>query len=464
MLSFILGVGSGNLFFFPRALLIEEIVLLVLILVWKIKFIRIILIVFALALLGNWHYHRELDRRLKVNIPYGEKITVIGIVNDYPKEEANKTNLTVKFTDYQLLVSAPRTFDWQYQDKIKIKGFIKKPERVDNFNYPAFLAKDNIQGVISYPESIEKIGEDKGGLVKKNIFKFKKKITEVIRKSVRFPESAFLEGMILGEMGMLTEKINNNFRLTGLSHIIVISGLHISLLAATLKSLKIKTPFLIILLLGFVILSGSAPSTLRSFILFLSLILAKVAGRKANPARLLIFIATILLISNPLLLLHDLSFQLSFLAILSLIYFTPIFEKIIEGRLLFIPREIIDNLIVAASAQILTWPIISYNFGKISLIAPFANVLVIPLASTLIILGLLIGLAGLAFLPLAKILAILSLPVFSYTLAVPKLLSTLPGAFTEAKISVWSVLIYYIIIAIFIYQWNLRLKKNENSY
>jgi competence protein ComEC len=138
-------------------------------------------------------------------------------------------------------------------------------------------------------------------------------------------------------------------------------------------------------------------------------LLAQHLGRLSAGQRAVVFAAAFMLVLNPLLLRLDVGFQLSFLAILGMIYFQPFFSELLKK----IPNPkffpVATTLSATLSAQIFTLPILIYNFGYISLTSPITNILIVPFLAPISILIFVFGLAGVVFYHLGLIL---SLPVW----------------------------------------------------
>ena len=154
----------------------------------------------------------------------------------------------------------------------------------------------------------------------------------------------------------------------------------------------------------------------------------------------------------------DIGFQLSFLAVLGIIYILPILKKSLE----FIPEiwGIKELFLVTLSAQITTIPLIMYNFGRFSLIAPIVNVLILPVLPIVMILGLSIVFSGIVFLFLAKILGWVLWLFLSYILSAVIWFSKLSFASLEIQ-SVWFGWIWVYYVGLFVFVWWMRKKKIE---
>jgi len=183
----------------------------------------------------------------------------------------------------------------------------------------------------------------------------------------------------------------------------------------------------------FVVITGLQPSALRAGIMGGLFLFGQYFGRTSFSPRLIIIAAFFMLLVNPLLLRHDVGFQLSFLAMMGIIYLGPVFQNWLRK----IPEFLQLRSIVAMtfSAQVFTLPLLIYNFGYFSLVSPLTNILVVPLLPFLMGLGFIFVLLGSFFQSLGWIL---SLPVWlllNYLVKIIEWFSQLP--FSAIFTSLW---------------------------
>ncbi len=150
----------------------------------------------------------------------------------------------------------------------------------------------------------------------------------------------------------------------------------------------------LLLIFLFVLMIGFQASVVRAAIMGSLALLAQKTGRLANSLRLVVFTAFSMILLNPLILRWDVGFQLSFLAILGIILLgQPIkscLNLLFKGRFIAL-KEIVSTTL---SAQIFTLPILIYNFGRISLVSPVTNILVVPTVDFIMILGFLFSITS----------------------------------------------------------------------
>lgn len=321
----------------------------------------------------------------------------------------------------KILLNVPRYPEYKYGDLLKVRGIIQEPPVFEDFNYKDYLLKEGIFATISFPK-IKLLKEDQlQGLTAqfyKGILWFKGKLRESIFQNFSPPQSLILEGIILGDNSALTPELKNKLNITGLRHVIAISGTHIVILSSILMSFSLLLGFWrgqafylsLIFIALYIILTGQPSSGVRAGIMGGILLLAQKLGRMNKSERTITLAGAIMLLINPLLLLKDVGFQLSFLASLGIIYLYPLLYSIKfthfipflkfrkENRNLKFLYEKSDNfksiMVVTISAQIFTLPILVFNFGNISLVSLITNILVLPFVSWLMIFGFLAGLLG----------------------------------------------------------------------
>lgn len=278
-------------------------------------------------------------------------------------------------------------------------------------------------------------------------------LIEKANRVISGEESAIFFAMVLGHKDDLSLEVKEAFNRTGTRHILAISGLHLTIVAAIILEVllsaglsRIQSFWLAILgILFFILLVGLPPSAVRAGIMASLYLLARTSGRIASAWRLLVFAAVIMLIINPQLLLFSVGFQLSFLAVLGIILFKPFFDKLIG----FLRPEGLRNLMsLSLAAQITTWPIIAYNFGSVSIISPLANLVAVPLLPVIMILGLSFLVFGWSTLIVAKIILWPVWIIIHFLLSFISYLSAFNYvSFKLSSLSLFIIISYYFLLA-----------------
>lgn len=207
------------------------------------------------------------------------------------------------------------------------------------------------------------------------------------------PESALFGAMVFGYQKEISKDLKNDFNRTGTTHILAISGMNISIVVLMLMNFGLmiglwrRQAFWLALvgIVVFILLVGSPASAARAGVMGALLLWAKNQGRLVLVWRPIVLAAFFMTIFDPSLLMFNIGFQLSFLAVMGIAYFNNFWSHVFKWIPLKFARELIS---VSMAAQITTWPIILYNFGTVSLISPIANIFIVPLLTPIMFLGL----------------------------------------------------------------------------
>jgi competence protein ComEC len=369
--------------------------------------------------LGAWRHQAAELQSLKSELRnYNDReivVTLTGIITKEPdiREKSIKltiNNLIIKTEDGPLsaegkvLVTTWRYPEYQYGDKLRIAGKLETPQVFGGFNYRDYLKKEGIYSLIYFPE-IEVLDRGLGNPLMRVLFSFKNKFQESAQKFLSPPQEGILEALVFGEEANISQEWKDKLNLTGTRHITAVSGMNTTIIGFIILSFALSIGLwrhhsfylsLFILLL-YILMIGAPPSAVRAGIMAALLMAAQYFGRLSLASRAVLFAATIMLFFNPLLLRLDVGFQLSFLAILGLVYLQPAFfrylKKIPNPK--FFPIRM--TLSATLAAQIFTLPILVYNFGRIPLLSPIANVLIVPLLAPFTILFFVFGIGSMIF-------------------------------------------------------------------
>ena len=327
---------------------------------------RPILILFIFLLFISFIYtnNKPLDK-----IKDKEKIVIEGVVKDKIEKE--------KYDQYKIEKYLVNDYSGKLNIKIgkvvKISGSMKSLDEMnfDNFNYGRYVKSMGYKGVIT--AKYYKIKGDS------KFYTFIGGVKTYLRDIFRYlykEQSNFINSLILGQKENLTKEENDMFSKTGTSHVISISGLHTGILC-TIIAIVInginkfyKLIILTIIIVLYSIMVGLLPSVSRSIVFVIIMYLAIFLEEKRDGICTLSLIGAILIVDNPYVI-YNISFQLSFLATLSIIYFYKIINKYLK----------ISIISISLSANILTWPIIYYVFKGIPVLFLVGNMIIVPVTS-----------------------------------------------------------------------------------
>ena len=277
--------------------------------------------------------------------------------------------------------------------------------------------------------------------------------------------AGFAKALLLGDRSGIDYKTNTAFKLSGISHIIAVSGLHVTMLFGLLHTLAFRRRRLTGLitipsLLAFAAIVGFTPSITRACIMQILMILAMLTERDYDPPTALSFAALIMLIVNPMTV-TSISFQLSVGCMVGIFLFSGKIRAFLEspealgslkgsGFVSKCKRWFVSSVSVTISATIVTTPLVAVHFGAVSLVGVLTNLLTLWVV-TFIFGGVILALfLAFVFAPIAGVLAgIISIPI-SYVLFVSKLLADFPlsAVYTQSTyIIIWLVGCYVLLCA-----------------
>ena len=410
---------------------------------------------------------------------FGHTSLVRGIVADDPVVSEASQRMKIKVVslgDYAaeppffMIATARRMPAYRIGDELEITGEIERPENFSDFDYVSYLRRDGIGAVMSFPD-IHKIGEGKGNPVVLALSRLKHAFEEKIDAALPEPHAGFLKGLLLGERSMLPDNITTDFQIAGVGHIVALSGYNITIVGRSLMDvlLLFTVPFTVsfwVAIAGitlFIAMTGAAASTVRAGIMGVLLLVAEREGRMYRMTNALVFAAAAMIAYNPYLLRFDAGFQLSFLATVGILYLAPRLEyrmggadgsgftrKPAGGRII---SRIRKTLAETLSAQIMVLPLIISLFGRVSLISPVANILILAAVPYAMAVGFAAGMLGFVW-PLASIVVGWGAwALLEYQLRVVAFLARVP--FASVAAGAWIVaplLALYMIVLLRLYK------------
>lgn len=264
---------------------------------------------------------------------------------------------------------------------------------------------------------------------------------------------AVVAAMALGDKSALTQEVKDVYSVTGASHILALSGLHLGIIYTLLSlfffSRRWQMLSQIIIMLSiwcFVFLVGMSTSVMRSAVMLSVYALLSLGHRDRMSVNTLAFTAIVMLMVSPMSL-FDVGFQMSYMAVLSILLFVPLMESIFSAEYLmshWVVKWLWGMVTVSLSAQIGTAPLIAYYFGRFSCYFLPTNFIVIPAAMLILYLSLVVLLVpSLAFI-LFDIVAMLN--------GLLTKLASIPGASIDNlhPTKIQTTMIYVIIVAVYL--------------
>jgi|GEM_PF-6874045 len=362
-----------------------------------------------------------------------------------------------------VLVNVKVGSDEQYTpgDLIIVSANLYKPSsaRIPNgFNYRSFLNKKNIQW-ICYVDAQDIFRYEAGGASISTIItvlnnKMMSRVNSVFQKSQHLD---LIKGIILGYKEDMAKEDRDLYGMAGIGHVFAVSGMHVGMVYVLFFPLlffrnrntftKFGLPVLALFgVWAFVLASGATPSAVRAGMMISLYELSKILYRRADKWNILAISALISLIVQPLVL-FDLGFQFSYLALTGIFYFYSKFTKAITSKYLVL-KWILNLIMLSVAAQLTLAPLTLYYFGSIS---PYFW-LTSLVATVTVQVNFILAFISLIFNPDSPQLAFLIAAIdygFDLLVAAIRLIMELPYAVYSMKLTPRSVFVCYTLILMF---------------
>ncbi len=354
----------------------------------------------------------------------------------------------------EVLVILPAHSKVVYGDEIQISGKLELPQAFDTglgrqFNYPQYLAMQGIGYEVSFAR-IETHGNS-GNPVRAAAFAIKEAYLQGTRMVLPEPEAGLAGGITVGDKRSIGPQLSAAFQRDSLIHMVVLSGYNITVvlnaIAWTLQKLPRAAQFggSIGVVLFFILMSGGASSAARSGLMALIAVFARSTHRVYLGQRALAAVALGMVAWNPMILAFDPSFQLSALATLGLILFTPLFaaglSRVPER---FGLREILAS---TCATQLMVLPLLLYQNGNLSLVALPANLLALAPVPLAMLFSFIAAIGGMVFGTIAAPLALPAYALLWYIISIAQLLAALPfAAVSIGAFSAWWMFAAYALL------------------
>jgi competence protein ComEC len=330
-----------------------------------------------------------------------------------------------------VLLRLPRTAPYDYGDALEVRGTLRSPPARES-GYGAMLWRQGVRAAMDFPEARALVDEGRPH-PQAALHALRRRLEAGIAAALPEPHAGLLVGVLLGGSATLPSDFREAMRTAGLSHVVAVSGFNVTLVAGALGALagwlvgrRAWWPVAATGVVLYTVLVGAPPSATRAALMALLALGAEAVGRPRDGLAALALAAALQAAWDPLLL-ADLGFQLSVLATAGLI----VLAGPLQTRLRRLPAWAAEGLAACLAAEAFVLPLQLATFHYLSLVAPLANLLVVPLLPPLMALGLVVAIVGAVAPGLAPLV---SLPVWAYLELLVRsvqALAAVPGARVE---------------------------------
>lgn len=419
----------------------------------KDKLIVVSIFIFALSLgmLRFYVFENSKGQFLLSNSPRIYE----GIIVREPEYREKTTHVVTRLQDQNILLYVSKGQEFSYGDSIRFFGELEAPENFKTesgriFDYQNFLQARGVDYVVQNPK-VELLGSGNGAYIKEKLFLIKRKFLQSIERNIVAPESSLLSGLLLGVKESLGSQWEETIRRAGLSHVVVLSGFNITIVAMFFMWMfgffkaRIRIILGAIAIALFAITTGAEATVVRASLMALVVLLAHYLRRRYEVTRALILVGVAMVFVSPKILVFDISFQLSFLATVGIIYATPVIEKFFSFISNF--AHIREIIVTTLATQLLVSPFILYAMGTFSIVSLPANLLVLPLVPIAMLIGFITGIVGLISSTLALPFAFIAYYILHFQLQVAKYFGNLSFSSTTIEpFPAWFLIPVYALI------------------
>jgi competence protein ComEC len=408
-----------------------------------------------IAILGAVYFYGSDFVNLHARVPFGEDAEFRGIIVHVGKSAARQEMIVKLQTPYtgRVKIIAQRYPDFSYGDLVGMSGVIKEPPT----EFLSYYQKERIAGIINYPK-IELKDRGRGNFIKAMLLDVKSRVITTFRRTLPAQKAAFLSGIVLGEREEFSKEFKEKMSLSGTTHLVALSGYNISVVAIAAATLfgawfsrRISFYLSVGVIVLFVLMTGGEASIVRAAIMGIISLVAKETERMYSVRNAIVIAAFLMVLWNPRVLVFDLGFQLSFAALLGIVYLVPqlksIFRVAENGVLNWK-----ENAVTTIGAQLAVAPLLLGTFGIFSLTSFLANILILSAVPLTMGLGFLMG--GLGFVSefLARIVGLAADLLLTYELWIIDVFSRISLPIAVESFGFFAAVIYYAILAGCVYK------------
>ena len=345
---------------------------------------------------------------------------------------------------------------FRYGDGLLLRGWLEEARAFGDFDYPAYLERQGISHTLAFPE-VEFLGEGKGHPLRAWLHDLRRGAASRLDAVLPQTQSALAQALLLGKRDALSQEIREDFRSSGTSHLLAVSGLHVGVvlfltLGASAFAIGRRRQIYLLIPLAtvwvYAALTGMAPPVERAAIMATVYLCAVAIGRPRSHLPAILLAAAVMAGLEPQALL-EVSFQLSFAAVAGIALILPWARDQRPGEphggvWSAVYHHIRGGLIVSVAATLATLPLVAFNFHQVPTLGIPTTILALPAIPFLLGGSALALAADLVYAPLGQAIGWYTWIPLTYTLELVGLVARVPGStFAVPGIPSVLVVVYY---------------------
>jgi len=416
-------------------------------------FLLFLILIFS----GAFYYNFYLNLKAKLqSMEFNRKISFSGVIVDEPTILEKYSMFTIKLRapfSGKIRVFTDPSGRFQYGDLLQVEGEIM-PADLPNEMPAVFSPKIVISA------------RHQGFWLKEKLLDVKTRLIGSFAGLFSADEAALLGGITFGSRSNFGGEFKKQMALSGTTHLVALSGYNISILVLAVAQAfgrflsRRKTFYLTtVIILLFVLMVGAEASVVRAAVMGFLALLAKEIGRVYSMRNSITLTALGMVLISPTILVNSPGFQLSFVSLLGIVYLGPALKNMFKFKDAGF-ADWRENAVTTISAQLAVMPILIQNFGQYSLMAIFANILILAFIPLTMALGFLLSALGLLSFYIGFFVAQLVKVLLLYEISVIKLFAKIPFSLPLGNSAV-VMIIYYAIVFFVVYNFYLRIRHEK---
>lgn len=465
---FLVGVGVASVI--SSVALMPWIVIIVLasgLAFFPRRFYVVLFVSISMFSLGVWRFS-SVNRPVEIEGYASQYVELTGYVDGEFRSTNNggqfyfqTRTMDENLIDARVLVRTERWPEYEIGTPLSISGTLELPWEGYDFDYRAYLKKDGVRVLMQQPniQTREELPLALSSFVSVSVRSGLTALRDGMRTNIQAgvsePASAYLNGIILGVREDLPTEVSEAFSRTGTTHILAISGYNIAIVAQGLMLLCLhimdrrRSVWLAIIGISlFALLTGASASVVRAAIMGSIVLVAQAWGRNIHALNLILVAAVAMVIYNPYVLIQDIGFQLSFAAVLGLVYVSPWLENTWSAPARF--KGVWSMTVATGAANIATLPLILVHFGALPVYSLPANIMILPLVPYAMAWGTISGVLGWVWPTIANIVAFPAWALATWQLAVVQWFGRLPWASIAIPLT-WNMAFVFYVVFVLVY-------------